>query len=110
MRHKPHTRPDDGQRTLTKHRTTMREEYAETGERGCGLVHAIVITNPVLHETSPSWKTGSFLICSIRCSISPHQKHDSFMEDFLAEGKMLELDGNVLSQPLRNATDAVCYC
>ncbi len=42
MRHKPHARHDDGQRTLTKHRTTMREGYAETGERGCGLVHAIV--------------------------------------------------------------------
>ena len=35
-------RPDDGQRTLTKHQTVMREEYAETGERGFGLAHEIV--------------------------------------------------------------------
>lgn len=42
MPHKPHTRPDDRQRTLTEHQALMREEYAKTGERGCGLVHAIV--------------------------------------------------------------------
>ncbi len=42
MRHKTHTRRDDGQQALTKHQTGMREKYAKTGERGCGLVHAIV--------------------------------------------------------------------
>ncbi len=42
MRHKTHTRPDDGQQALTTHRNDMREKYAKTGERGCGLVHAIV--------------------------------------------------------------------
>lgn len=52
MRHTPHTRPDDGQPSPTKHRTTMREEYAETGERGCGRVHAIVMPLACIRQFS----------------------------------------------------------
>lgn len=42
MRQQSKAHPDDGPQTLTKHRTVMREEYAETAERGLGLLHAIV--------------------------------------------------------------------
>ena len=42
MRQQPKSRPDDGQHTPTNHRANMREGYDETGERGLGLLHAIV--------------------------------------------------------------------
>ncbi|RZB33795.1 MAG: hypothetical protein SRB2_03692 [Desulfobacteraceae bacterium Eth-SRB2] len=42
MRHKPKSRPDDGQPSPNNHQTIMREEYVETAARGFGLVHAIV--------------------------------------------------------------------
>jgi hypothetical protein len=38
----PKARPDDGQRALTWQQTVMREEYAEIGERGFGLLQGIV--------------------------------------------------------------------
>jgi hypothetical protein len=40
----PKARPDDGQHALTQHQTAMREGYAETGERGFGLLQGIVRT------------------------------------------------------------------
>ncbi len=42
MRQMTETRPDDGRQTQTWQQTVMREEYAETAERGLGHLHAIV--------------------------------------------------------------------
>ena len=38
----PTARPDDGQRTVNKQQTVLREEYIETTERGVGLLHGFV--------------------------------------------------------------------
>ncbi len=53
MRQQTKARPDDGQQTLIRQRTVMREEYAETTERGFGLLHAIVIAQFDHTPTSP---------------------------------------------------------
>ena len=35
--HQPEPRLRDGQRTVSKHQTVLRQGYAETAERGVGL-------------------------------------------------------------------------
>ena len=45
---KPIPRRSDGQQTLTKHQAVKRQEYAETAERGVGLLQRFVSHSPDL--------------------------------------------------------------